>query len=598
MSNPSFLGKAGVLCAVLLIILSTAGCVTEKTENTQITNTPAHADNADWWKSAVAYEIYVSSFKDTNGDGYGDLNGITSKLDTLKSIGADILWLTPVYKSPMVDNGYDVSNGYEINPLYGTMADMDNLIAEADKRGIRIMMDLVVNHLSDQSMYFIESAKSKDNPYSDYFIWRDPAEDGGAPNNWRSIFGGSAWTYNQERNQYYLHTFAKEQPDLNWENQNVRKEIQKWANFWLDKGVCGFRIDAVPYIKKPADFSSKPADGEDGLAKIAAYTTNIPGILDFLQEFKDAVNSGRTKDVVLVGEANGITVEDMPQWVGSNGVMNMIFSFDHVETDVTDSPYLSDRKPVQLIDVKHALSRVENASNNGIWTTVYFENHDRPRAVNTFFKNGADRKLAAKVIGTILYTLRGTPFIYQGQEIGMENCEWEMNEINDLNAKSQYTMMLDIGIPEKKALTLVSKYNRDNARTPLQWDASKNAGFTTGTPWLKINPNYLTVNYASQEKSPDSVLNWYRKLAGIRENNPVLTRGDYLDVLPDDEAIYAYSRNYDDTSALVLLNFENTDVAFDSGILNGYKLLISSYGEGEASDSSLRPLESRIYMKE
>ncbi|MBQ6001349.1 MAG: hypothetical protein IJL18_00675, partial [Synergistaceae bacterium] len=375
-----------------------------------------------WWQKGAVYQVYPKSFLDTNGNGTGDINGVTSKLDYLHDLGVNALWLTPVYPSPMVDNGYDISDYTAIGKNFGTMQDFDRLISEGEKRGIRIVMDLVFNHCSDQHEWFKESKSSRSNPKSDWFIWRDPMPDGSAPTNWRSIFGGSAWEYCPERKQYYLHTFAKEQPDLNWENPEVRHALYDAANFWLSKGVGGFRIDAITYIKKPAVFADGKPDAEDGTVNVHNMTANQPGILEFLHEFKREVRDGH--DIFTVGEANGVSADELPLWVGENGVFDMLFEFSHVTLPFNDAEIWCYPVEWTLTDLKCAITDSQKSTANNGWYPAFFENHDQPRGVNHFFHEDADPVKAAKCLGAILLTMRGTPFIYQGQELGMTNYAW------------------------------------------------------------------------------------------------------------------------------------------------------------------------------
>ena len=372
----------------------------------------SESDSLLWWQKTNAYEVYVNSFQDTDGNGYGDIMGVTQRLDHFADLGVGAVWLTPVFVSPMEDNGYDVADYYNINPLYGNNDDMDALLEAAGDHGIRIVMDLVFNHTSDQHQWFQESQKSRDNVYSDWYIWRDAKSDGSAPNNWRSIFGGSAWTWSESRQQYYLHTFAAAQPDLNWEKPEVRQALYDIANYWVRKGVGGFRMDAIPYIKKPADFSDGEPDGSDGMVSIHDMTANTDGILDFLQEFKQNVQVGT--DIFTVGEANGVQPEDLPAWVGENGVFDMIFEFNHF----FEPELPGEEKQWTLTDLKRALSASQHATAENGWYPIYFENHDKPRSISYYFPQDADRILAGRAMGTVLLTLRGTPFIYETREVG------------------------------------------------------------------------------------------------------------------------------------------------------------------------------------
>ena len=547
-----------------------------------------------WWQNTAVYQIYPKSFNDTRGKGTGDLRGITEKLDYLKSLGAGALWLTPVYPSPMVDNGYDISDYCGIHPDFGTLADMEELIAEAKKRDMRIVMDLVYNHTSDQHPWFLESKKSRTNAKSDWYIWRDAKEDGSAPTNWRGIFGGSAWTYSEERGQYYLHTFAEAQPDLNWENPEVREALFAAANFWLAKGVGGFRIDAITYIKKPAVFTDGEPDAADGMTSVHDMTANTPGILDFLHEFRARVFDGH--DIFTVGEANGVTPEELPLWVGENGVFSMLFEFSHVLVPYEGGECWHKALPWPLTKLKRALTASQHATAREGWFPIYFENHDRARSVNYFFPKGADKKLAAKALAAVLFTLRGTPFIYEGEELGMTNVAWDsIDAYDDISSHGQYALALEDGFSKEEALGFVHFNSRDNARTPMQWTAERHAGFTSGTPWLPVNENYRTLNAAAEEKDADSVLHFYRHLAKLRETIPALLDGVYEELLEENEQIYAFSRTLGKTCIKTAVNFSTKDAALPAGFLRGTRLA-GSYAD--APTTSLRPLEAVIYEEE
>ena len=547
-----------------------------------------------WWQNTAVYQIYPKSFNDTRGKGTGDLRGITEKLDYLKSLGAGALWLTPVYPSPMVDNGYDISDYCGIHPDFGTLADMEELIAEAKKRGMRIVMDLVYNHTSDQHPWFLESKKSRTNAKSDWYIWRDAKEDGSAPTNWRGIFGGSAWTYSEERGQYYLHTFAEAQPDLNWENPEVREALFAAANFWLAKGVGGFRIDAITYIKKPAVFTDGEPDAADGMTSVHDMTANTPGILDFLHEFRARVFDGH--DIFTVGEANGVTPEELPLWVGENGVFSMLFEFSHVLVPYEGGECWHKALPWPLTKLKRALTASQHATAKEGWFPIYFENHDRARSVDYFFPKGADKKLAAKALAAVLFTLRGTPFIYEGEELGMTNVVWDsIDAYDDISSHGQYALALEDGFSKEEALGFVHFNSRDNARTPMQWTAERHAGFTSGTPWLPVNENYRTLNAAAEEADADSVLHFYRKLAKLRETIPALLDGVYEELLEENEQIYAFSRTLGKTRIKTAVNFSTKDATLPAGFLRGTRLA-GSYAD--APTTSLRPLEAVIYEEE
>ncbi|MCQ2124965.1 MAG: alpha-glucosidase [Fibrobacter sp.] len=564
----------------------------------------ADKNRADWWKKTIAYEIYPSSFQDSNGDGIGDLNGIASRLPYLESLGVGALWLTPVYASPMVDNGYDVSDFYDINPIFGTMDHMDNLIREADRHSIKIVMDLVFNHTSDQCKWFLESRSSQTNPKSDWYIWRDPRfvkdEATGElrrcpPNNWRGIFGGSVWEWCEERGQYYMHTFATAQPDLNWECAEVRRALYDIANFWIKKGVGGFRIDAIPYIKKPQDFGDGEPDAGDGLVSVHTMTVNTPGILDFLYEFKKNVTDG--KNVFTVAEANGVGPDDLKYWVGENGAFDMLFEFSHLH----DVELWCKPGPFGIMDFKKALIASQKATATNGWYPVFFENHDKPRCINNYFSPDADPVLAAKAMGTLMFTLRGTPFLYQGQELGMTNVKWDsIDTYNEVNSKAQYKFALEEGFSPTQALEFVHLFSRDNARTPMQWDSSANAGFTTGKPWLPVNENYTSINVESETNDSLSVLNWYKKLIQLRAENPSLMNGRFEALIPEHTQIFAYKRTCESRSWTILVNMSETEATFDKSLIQNHSLQISSIEccspskKSNATEGSLLPLEAVI----
>lgn len=547
-------------------------------------------DSLKWWQKTLVYQIYPKSFADTTGSGTGDLNGITAHLDYLKSLGIGAIWLTPIYPSPQVDNGYDISDYTAIDPAFGTMADFDKLVAEGKKRNIKIVMDLVYNHSSDKHKWFIESKSSKTNPKADWYIWRDAKPDGSAPTNWRSIFGGSAWQWCEERQQYYLHTFAVEQPDLNWENPEVRQALFDAANFWLDKGVGGFRIDAITYIKKPAEFKDGAVDGNDGMSAIHAATANTNGILDFLHEFKAKVFAGH--DIFTVGEANGVAAEDLPKWVGKDGVFDMIFEFSHTSLAVEKETWC---RPIEwkLTQFKGAIDDSQRITKNNGWYPIFFENHDRPRSVNYFMPKNPDKKSAAKALATILLTLRGTPFIFEGEELGMTNVAWDsIDAYNDIQSHAQYEFALQEGFTKAQALKFVHNNGRDNARTPMQWDSTKNAGFSTGTAWLPVNENYRDINAAVEDKDADSVLNWYRKLSKLRAENDALTAGSYEILLADSEEIFAFARTLGDKKIITAVNFTDKTVKLPAEISRGMKILADT--EKNPNAATLKPFEGRI----
>ena len=545
-----------------------------------------------WWQKTIAYEIYPKSFYDTAAQGTGTIAGITAKLDYLASLGVGAIWITPCYKSPMVDNGYDVEDYRQIDPSFGTMADMDELIAKGNEKGVRVVMDLVFNHTSEQCAWFKESRKSRDNAYADWYIWRDARPDGSAPTNWRSIFGGSAWAWCEERQQYYLHTFAPQQPDLNWENPDVRRALIDIANFWADKGVGGFRIDAITYIKKPAEFVDGPADGEDGMYAVHAATANTPGILDFLHEFKAGVRDGR--DIFLVGEANGVGADELGDWVGERGVFDMLFEFSHTKAVSCEDEVWCRPIEWKLTDLKRVLAESQaNTADNG-WYPVFFENHDQPRSTVNFFRCEGSISDKAKALGTVLLTLRGTPFVMQGEELGYANRVWKsLDEFDDLQTRSQYEFALSEGRTEAEALAGCNRFSRDNARTPMQWDASADAGFSAATPWLPVHDDYTQVNVEAESADPDSPLSWYRKLAALRAERDELVAGSFEELMADDEQVYAYRRQGEGGAAVVLANLSGEEASYDAALVADMKLLAGTHGSTEPG--TLRPLEAVVF---
>jgi len=540
------------------------------------------AENLRWWQKNPVYQIYPKSFLDTNGSGTGDLQGIIKKLDYIKSLGAGAIWLTPIYPSPMVDNGYDIANYTDIDPRFGNMDDFDELIAESRKRGIKIVMDLVFNHSSDQHSWFLESKSSKTNPKADWYIWRDEKT------NWRGIFGGSAWEFCEERQQYYLHTFAKQQPDLNWENPEVRKALYDAANFWLDKGVGGFRIDAIVYIKKPSKIADGKPDMPDGMCSVHNMIANTPGILDFLHEFRREVFEGH--DIFTVGEANSVKSEDLSKWVGENGVFDMLFEFNHSNVMFNNGDEVwHHSKPIRLSELKKALSDSQKSTKN-LWYPIYFENHDKPRSVNNFFVSGTDKKLAAKALAIVLFSLRGTPFIYQGEEIGLDNTKFDsISDYDDISSHGNYKLAREEGLSDKEAMKFVQKFSRDNARTPMQWNSEKNAGFTSGKAWLPVHSDFKACNVEIEEKNPDSVLNFYRKLSKLRNSSEILLNGEYEELYPENEEIYMFSRSLGGKKLIIAVNFTTHDVK--NPIIGGKKV-IGNYADEK---NYLRATEAAIY---
>ena len=545
-----------------------------------------------WWQKTIAYEVYPKSFLDTAGQGTGTIAGIAQKLDYLQQLGVGAIWITPCYKSPMVDNGYDVQDYYAIDPSFGTMDDMDELITRGREHGIRVVMDLVFNHTSDQCAWFQASKESRDNEYADWYVWRDAKPDGSAPTNWRSIFGGSAWEWCEERGQYYLHTFAKQQPDLNWECADVRKALFDIANYWADKGAGGFRIDAITYIKKPPVFEDGPADGEDGLYPVHNATANQPGILEYLHEFKAAVRDGR--DIFMVGEANGVAADELDQWVGTDGVFDMLFEFSHTHVPMGEAEIWCRPVTWELTDLKRALVASQRATATNGWYPAFFENHDQPRSTVNFFRCDGPLASKAKVLGAVLLTTRGTPFLYQGEELGFGNASWKsIDEFDDVQTRAQYDFAKNEGLSDAEALAACVRFSRDNARTPLQWDASEHAGFSTAKPWLPVHDDFATCNVAAQEADPSSPLAWYRKLAALRAARPELVAGDWHELLSGDKNIFAFERTLDGARTVTLANFCDEDVTYDASLVAGLSVLAAS--QDNATAGVLRPLEAVIF---
>ena len=544
-----------------------------------------------WWQDTIVYEAYPKSFLDTKGQGTGTIEGITQKLDYLSSLGVGAIWLTPVYRSPMKDNGYDVADYYDIDPRFGTMADFERLIAEAKNRDIRIVMDLVMNHTSNENAWFEESSSSRDNDKADWYIWQDPGKDGEPPTNWRGIFGGSAWTWCEARQQFYLHTFADFQPDLNWECAAMREELFKMARFWLDKGVGGFRIDAVTYIKKPKLESGEP-DDDDGMCAIHDATANTPGILDFLHEFKRNVLEGT--DAFAVGEANGVPSSELADWVGDDGVFDMIFEFSHILVPLGGREVWYEPADWKLTDLKAAITASQKSTAESGWYPIFFENHDQARSVDQFMPRARDKQAAAKALGCVLMTLRGTPFLYQGEELGFGNVAWaSIDEYDDVSSRNQYKSALAAGKSKRQALACVHEHSRDNARTPMQWDDSANAGFTTGKPWLPVHDDYKTCNVEMQDQDSNSVLSWYRDLAELRRSFPVLVAGDYRELEPKSEQVFAFERTCGQDRAVVIANFTEDEVEYDAAIAEGLACVLGTHGQAEPG--VLHPLEAAVF---
>ncbi len=547
---------------------------------------------SEWWKEAVVYQIYPRSFYDSNGDGFGDLQGVIQKLDYIKHLGADVIWLSPVFDSPQDDNGYDISDYRNMYEKFGTNEDMFQLIDEVHQRGMKIIMDLVVNHTSDEHAWFAESRKSKDNPYRDYYYWKDPKTDGSEPNNWGSIFSGPAWTFDEGTGQYYLHYFSKKQPDLNWENEAVRREVYDLMRFWMDKGVDGWRMDVIGSISKYIDFPDYETDGSRRYI-VGRYHSNGPRLHEFIQEMNREVLSHY--DCMTVGEANGSDTEEAKKYTDeSRHELNMIFTFEHMDIDT--EPHSPNGKwqikPFDLIALKKTMTRWQNALMNVGWNTLYFENHDQPRVISRWGNDGELRKLCAKAFATVLHGMNGTPFIYQGEEIGMVNSDMPLEMYDDLEIKNAYRELVveNKTMSEKDFLKAITKKGRDHARTPMQWDAGKHAGFTVGDPWIAVNSRYHEINVKESLDDLDSIFYYYQKLIQLRKQYKILIDGDYQLLLEDDPQIFSYIREYQGEKLLVVVNLSEDKALFELPqelIHERWKVLISNYSEERADLKSI-----------
>ena len=540
-----------------------------------------------WWHDKVAYQIYPKSFLDSNGDGIGDLRGIISKLDYLKDLGVDIIWLSPIYKSPFVDQGYDISDYYSIAEEFGTMEEFDELLAEAKKRNMYIIMDLVINHCSDKHEWFQKALADPDGEYADYFYFRK-GKNGNPPSNYRSYFGGNCWEPVPGTDKYYFHMFAKEQPDLNWENPTLRKKLYDMINWWLEKGLAGFRIDAIINIKKDLDFPNLEPDGADGLAGCWRMVENVEGVGEYLEDLKK--NTFEKYDAFTVAEVFNMHKDELSQFIGENGHFSTIFDFSaHALSNGAHGWY--DAPDINFNDWRKTIINSQlQVQKCGIEANI-IENHDEPRGVSRFLPEYARNPLGTKMLGTVSVLLRGIPFIYQGQEIGMQNAVWnDVKEYNDINTIGQYNLAISAGLSDKEALAVCSKMSRDNARTPVQWSDSDNAGFTTGTPWLKVNSNYKDINVQNQENDPDSVLNYYRKLVATRkspEYKEVFTYGVFEPAYEDTEYVMAYYRVSDNQRILVAANFGKDAKTIELNF-PVKKVVLSNVGRKEINEVSLK----------
>lgn len=534
-----------------------------------------------WWKESVVYQIYPKSFKDSNGDGVGDIRGIIQKLDYLKELGVNVLWISPMLESPQDDNGYDISDYRRIYEEYGTMEDYEELLCEAHKRSIRILMDLVVNHTSDEHNWFIESRKSKDNPYRDYYIWKDPVN-GKEPNNWGGAFGGSAWEYDPQTQMYYLHLFSKKQPDLNWENEKVRQEVYDMMKFWCEKGIDGFRMDVISMISKDQRFP----DGEmnNGLyGDFGPYCVNGPRVHEFLQEMNQKVLS--KYDIMTVGETAGVTIEEAQKYAGDDrNELNMVFQFEHVESGCGDYGKWTTAK-YDFKEFKNIMIKWQEELQGKAWNSLFLGNHDQPRSVSRFENdNPVYRETSAKMLATCIHMMQGTPYVYQGEELGMTNIYFDkLEDYRDIESINYFKEFTESGLmtPEHMMKCLMLR-SRDNARTPMQWDDSKQAGFTEGEPWIKVNPNYKKINAAQQLEDPDSVFHYYQKLIRLRKEKDIIVYGEFEPLYREDEQIFAYTRKQDQEKLLTVCNFsdKNAEVEVPEEF-KGAECLITNLGRKE-----------------
>ncbi|MDJ1155098.1 alpha-glucosidase [Macrococcus caseolyticus] len=547
-----------------------------------------------WWKEAVCYQIYPRSFKDSNGDGIGDINGITEKLDYLKELGIDVIWVSPIFESPNDDNGYDISDYQEIMRDFGTMEDFDRLLYEVHARDMKLILDLVINHTSDEHSWFVEAKKSKDNEFRDWYIWKDGKGDK-EPNNWASIFEGSAWEYDATTNQYYMHVFSRKQPDLNWENENMRQAIYNMVNWWLDKGIDGFRVDAISHIKKSFDKGDLPGADKLGYAESFEGHMNQPGIQEHLQELKE--NTFDKYDIMTVGEANGVTIEDSDEWVGEeNGKFNMVFQFEHLN--------LWDHNVGKSFDIKgykDVLNSWQKGLENKGWNALFIENHDRQRVSSTWGDDEEYWYESSTSHAVVYFLQQGTPFIYQGQEIGMTNYPFEdIIDFDDVHAKNIYNQELKKGVPKEEVIEMLRRISRDNTRTPMQWDDTKNAGFTKGTPWLKVNPNFEDINVFKQEKDENSILNFYKQLIQLKKKHLTLTYGTFDLIYPEDTKVFAYTRTYEGDQFIIIGNLSHDKVTLkkdESLKMKDESLVLYNYQKEDRSEDifTFQPFEARIY---
>jgi oligo-1,6-glucosidase len=559
-----------------------------------------------WWKAAVVYQVYPRSFADSDGDGVGDLAGVIGRLDHLTELGVDVLWLSPIYPSPQDDGGYDISDYQDIEPAFGTLADFDRLLAEVHRRGMKLVMDLVVNHTSDEHPWFVESRSSVDSPRRDWYWWRPPRDGlapgvpGAEPTNWSSAFSGSAWQLDEASGEYYLHVFSRKQPDLNWENPEVRQAVYAMMRWWLNRGVDGFRMDVINLISKDPALPDGRVPGNGPYRNGSAAYTCGPRIHEFLREMHREVFAHRDAALLTVGEMPGVTVDEARLFTDpARAEVDMVFQFEHVQLDHGGSKW--DPIPFRLLDLKTSFNRWQVGLADVGWNSLYWNNHDQPRIVSRWGDDGEHRVAAAKLLGTTLHLHRGTPYIYQGEELGMTNAPFGgIEDFRDIESVNHYREAVAVGQDPAGVLAALRTMSRDNARTPMQWDSSPNAGFTTGTPWLPVNPNSAEVNAEAARVDPDSVLHHYRRLIGLRHAEPVVVDGDFTMLLPNSETVYAFTRRLDEVELLVLANFSAATVPVeldDPGWADAELLLGDPVPDGTGLLSPLRPWEARVLRR-
>ncbi|GIG37350.1 glycoside hydrolase family 13 protein [Cellulomonas pakistanensis] len=567
-------------------------------------------EDAPWWTRAVVYQIYPRSFQDSDGDGVGDLRGIISRLDHLSALGVDVVWLSPIYRSPQDDNGYDISDYQDVDPSFGTLADLDELIAGLHERGMKLLMDLVVNHTSDEHPWFTESRSGPDSPKRDWYWWRPPragmapGQPGAEPTNWHSFFSGSTWELDEASGEYYLHLFSRKQPDLNWENPEVRQAVYAMMRWWLDRGVDGFRMDVINLISKDTTLPDGPVVAGvwgDG----SPHYTDGPRVHEYLQEMHREVFEGRADRLLTVGETPGVTLEEARKYTDpARREVDMVFQFEHVGLDHGPGGKF-DPKPLRLTDLKATFGRWQAGLADAGWNSLYWDNHDQPRVVSRFGDDGEHRRASAKALATLLHLHRGTPYVYQGEELGMTNAHFtrfdQYRDIESVNHVAQARTLTSA--TDEQLLAGLAAMSRDNARTPVQWDASPHAGFTTGTPWLAVNPNHVEVNAEAERADPDSVFHHHRRLIELRHADPVVALGDFTMLLPEDEQVYAYTRALDGDALLVVVNVSGEERAVDLGDAwplahdGGWGDLVLGTHADAGGPTTLRPWEARVVRR-